>query len=116
MSARLRPGTAQGLVCWSLEWISATMASIRSLVALLTGIGTLAGVVVGVVAHRSALQTQGWTLYAPRSRRYADYLPGHTPWFPGIVEYAALGLGAGLIAAIALTVLRFRLVRTRPGG
>ena len=101
---------------WSPESISATMAPMRSLVALLAGIGTLAGVVVGVVAHRSAVHTQGWTLYAPLPRRYADYLPGHTPWFPGIVEYAALGLGAGLIAAIALTVLRFRLVRTRPGG
>jgi heme/copper-type cytochrome/quinol oxidase subunit 1 len=92
------------------------MASMRSLVALLTGIGALAGVAVGVVAHHSASQTQGWTLYAPLSRRYADYLPRHTPWFPAIIEYAALGLGAGLIAAIALTVLRFRLVRTRPGG
>ena len=116
MSARIKPGSAHDRVRWSLESISATMAFMRSLVALLTGFGTLAGVIVGVVTHHSALQTQGWTLYAPPARRYADYLPGHAPWFPGIIEYAALGLVAGLIAAIALTILRFRLVRTRPGG
>ena len=86
----------------------------RSLIALLAGFGTVAGVVVGVVAHHSAPHTQGWTLYAPPSRSFADYLPSDTPWFPGIIEYAVLGLGVGLIAATALAVLRFRLVRGTP--
>jgi hypothetical protein len=90
------------------------MAFMRALVAILAGLGTIAGVVVGVVAHHRASIQQGWTLYFGSPRQFADYLPGSTPWFPGIVEYAALGLGAGIAVALALLILRFRLVRVRP--
>jgi hypothetical protein len=58
---------------------------------------------------------EGWTFYAGSPRQFADYLRPSTPWFPGILEYAALGLGAGIVMGVALIVLRFRLVRGRPG-
>ena len=45
--------------------------------------------------------------------RYADYLRNHPSWFPGIVEYAAIGLGAGLVVAVLLVLLGFRLTRNR---
>lgn len=93
------------------------MARMRSLVALLAGLGTLGGLVVGVFAHHgaSSMHSGGWTFYTQTMpRRYADYLPGvpgHAPWLPGIIVYTALGLGAGLIVAATLLLLGFRLVR-----
>jgi hypothetical protein len=90
------------------------MAVMRALVAILAGLGTIVGVVVGVVAHHRASMQEGWTLYVGSPRQFVDYLPSSTPWFPGILEYAALGLGAGIVIALALIVLRFRLVRVKP--
>ncbi|HEX3348895.1 MAG TPA: hypothetical protein VHS58_12430 [Acetobacteraceae bacterium] len=84
---------------------------------LLSGFGTVAGVIVGAIAHHNATRATGWTFYSsPSPRRYADYLPQHTAWFPGIVDYAAVGLGVGALAALALIAANFRLVRARPGN
>jgi hypothetical protein len=91
------------------------MVVMRALVAILAVMGTIAGIVVGAVAHHRASTREGWTFYGGSPRPFADYLPRPTPWFPGILGYAALGLGVGAAVGLVLILLRFRLVRLGSG-
>ncbi len=81
----------------------------------MTGLGGIAGIVFGVVAHGQASgTTRGWTLYTAESQRYADYLPTQrAAWFPGLAEYALAGLLVGLLVALLVAGLGFRMARVR---
>lgn len=84
----------------------------KSLIAVFTGLGLAAGVVVGVLAHgRRPGTVGGYTFFSSQPRRYADYLPVRHPWLPGLAEYALTGLVIGLAVALLLGVIGFRLAR-----
>jgi hypothetical protein len=49
--------------------------------------------------------------------RYADYLPKRGgSWLPGLVVYPIVGALAGLVVALLLARLGFRLTRSSSGG
>jgi hypothetical protein len=100
------------------------MFAMKALTIVLGLLGTLVGLVVGVLAHAQAASGAGtgWTLYEYSSlgipRRYVDYLPvhdsafGHGPsWFPGLAEYGLIGLGAGIVIAVGLGAIGLRITR-----
>lgn len=88
------------------------------LAALLSGLGLAVGFGAAVVTHHDRSGTTGWTGYAAVNQtRYADYLPRRgASWLPELVVYPIAGAVAGLVIALLLAGLGFRLTRRSRGG
>ena len=96
------------------------MFGIKALTIMLGLLGSSLGLGLGAIAHAqvSGGSGTGWTMYSPPSlpRRYVDYLPGagyDAAWSPGLAEYAIISLGAGVVLAVLLVGLGFRLTWRR---
>lgn len=86
----------------------------KTLIAVVSGLGFALGLVMGVLAHARNPSVGGYTFYTSSPpRRYADFLPVSHPWFPGLAGYALTGLGIGLLVAVVLGLTGFRLARVR---
>ena len=103
---------------WSRVGFCVTITIVKWLAALMSGLGLAVGFGLAVATHHDGSGTIGWTGYvAVNQTRYADYFPKRgASWLPGIVVYPIVGALAGLLVALLLTWLGFRLTRRSSGG
>ena len=92
--------------------MSATITTVKWLVGLLSGLGLAVGFGFALATHHHS-GAIGWTRYAALNQtQSADYLPKHsTSWLPALVVYPLIGVFGGLIVALVIARLGFRLTR-----